>query len=339
MSPRQMLLAVAAAVVIQAGLWMAAASGSASHGVVVAGVLTVSWALVVGLAVSMSREIGVLRTELEARQSLHRATLDEVEQIATLNDMLMTMGRSKEVGLTFQGLARRVGRLVPCDRLGLALIKEGGREVQTFSARVSEPERRKRPRLEFEYNIEQSVFGQVIRTCEPVLIDDLSQHASEFQDATALAAEGFQSALVLPLISRNRAIGALKVVSRRRGAFAAAHRDALQPLAEVLAFAFVAQQQYEALDRIRSAETLAEISLSLSTEINGALQAIIGQCGVVAQMHPSMASEIDVLMGQAERIAALMERLRATATDRLHEAAEAMAKNIPTSPEAFTEEE
>ena len=64
-----------------------------------------------------------------------------------------------------------------------------------------------------------------------------------------LAAQGFRSAIVIPLMSRNRAIGTLTAISRTPGAFTATHRDAMQPMAEVLAFAFVAQQQHAALQR------------------------------------------------------------------------------------------
>src|ERR1019366_9511078 len=107
--------------------------------------------------------------------------------------MLLTLGRSKDVGLTFQGLARRIGRWIPCDRLGLALIDDASQQLQTFSARVSEPERRRRPRAEVEYNLDRSIFGQVVRSCEPLLIDDLGRQAAEFQDASALASQGFKS--------------------------------------------------------------------------------------------------------------------------------------------------
>ncbi len=301
--------------------------------------ISVSWLVMTIVVLALSGKIDALRDDLEARQDLHRATLDQVEQIGTLNDMLLTMGRSKEVGLTFQGLARRIGRLVPCDRLGLALLKSNGLELQTFSARVSEPERRRRPRPEVEYNIDRSVFGQVIRTCEPALIDDLSQHASEFQDATTMASQGFKSALVLPLISRNRAIGALTIASRRLAAFSAAQRDALQPLAEVLAVAAVVQQQLEALDKFRAAESVAEMSLALSTDISSALQAIMGHSGLIARAHPAAAADAELISQQAERIADLMDRIRTSATDQLREAALAMPAGVPSSPEAFSDEE
>jgi nitrogen-specific signal transduction histidine kinase len=146
---------------------------------------------------------------------------------------------------------------------------------------------------------------------------------------------------VLPLMSRNRAIGTLTAISRTPAAFTGAHRDAMQPMAEVLAFAFVAQQQHAALQRYRSMDTLAETSLSLSTDVNSALQAIIGQCGVLETLRPEAAEDVQVILSQADRIATLLERMRTAAQERLRDAAAAPAQSagIPASPEEFTDEE
>jgi GAF domain-containing protein len=228
---------------------------------------------------------------------------------------------------------------VPCDRLGLALIKDTGHELQTYSARIGEPERRKRPRPELEFNLDRGVFGQVIRTCDPVLIDDLAEHAGDYHDASVLASQGFRSALVLPLISRNRAIGALTVIARAKYAFTPLHRDAMQPLAEVLAFAFLAQQQHAALARFRTMEALAEMSLSLAADINSALQTIIGHGGVMQLERPEIAGEVDVFIRQAERINDLLERMRRATNERLGEVNPALGGAIPSSPEAFERNE
>ncbi len=75
----------------------------------------------------------------------------------------------------------------------------------------------------------------------------------------------------------------------------------MQPLAEVLAFAFVSQQQHLALEKFRTMESMADMSFSLASEVNGALQGVIGQCGVVAQMRPELAGGLDAVVRHAER--------------------------------------
>ena len=320
-------------------LALAAAYGYLNGTAAIATILMLAWATVILLLWQASQHSKSLSAELTSRQSQHQATLDQVEQLEALNEMLVTLGRTKDAGLAFQGLARRVGRLVRCDRLGLAVLHENGHDIQTYLSRVSEPERRRRPRAEVTYRLERSLFGQVMRSCEPVVVDDFGKQALDFVDMSDLASQGFRSAIVLPLMSRNRAIGTLTAIARTPGAFTAAHRDAMQPMAEVLAFAFVAQQQHAALQRYRSMETLAEMSLSLSTDVNSALQAIIGQCGVLEALKPDSAEDVQVILSQADRIAMLLDRMRIAAQERLREAAAPAHAGIPASPEEFADDE
>lgn len=336
----RLLAAVSTTAVVELALWIAASRGLLSGGFAIAAILTCSWGLILLLALLVSRHTESLKAEITTRMSQHQATLDQVEQLEALNEMLVTLGHTKDVGLAFQGLSRRVGRLVSCDRLGLAVMHENGHEVQTYLSRVGEPERRRRPRPDVAYRLERSLFGQVMRSCEPVVVDDFGAQALDFVDMSDLAAQGFRSAIVLPLMSRNRAIGTLTAISRQPGAFTAAHRDAMQPMAEVLAFAFVAQQQFAALQRYRSMETLAEMSLLLSTDINSALQVIIGQCGVLQTIRPDSIEDVKIILAQADRIATLMERMRTAAQERLRDAATPTpAEGIPASPEEFAVED
>ncbi|MBM3750706.1 MAG: GAF domain-containing protein [Acidimicrobiia bacterium] len=336
--PRTLQVTVIATAALQVVVWAGAGRGWLTPGQATALHLLVAWGAILTLALVAARSIGRLRSELQARQVQHEATLSEVDQLATLNEMLTTAGQSKDVGLAFQALARRIGTLIPCDRLGLALVKDDGQSLQVYSSRVSEPERRRRPRAEQQFGLERSIFGQVIRTCDPVLIEDTRAFASDFHDAGVLASQGFHSLLILPLISRNRAIGALTVISERTAAFTTSHRDLLQPLAEVLAFAYIVHHQYLALDRYRTMEATAEMTLSIATDINSGLQVIAGQCGILQKLHPGAAIEIDAIARQTERISSLLDRMRGAADERLREAA-AHAGAILSSPEEFADNE
>lgn len=328
---------IIATAAIQSAAWALRSSNMISRDVGFAITLATAGLAILLLGAIASKQIMGLRVDLRTQIDRHQATLTQVEQLAALNEMLLTLGRSTDVGLAFQSLARHVGKLVQCDRLGLALLREGGQEVLTYSARVSEPERRRRPRPELQFSLERSLFGLVIRSCEARVIADLAHDAQEFQDTTALAAQGFHSALALPLISRNRAIGALMVMSRRRGAFTVDQCTALQPLAEVLAFAFVAQQQQHLLERFQMMESMSQSTFALASDINGALQGVIGEASILRRQKPDVAESLDAVIGHAERTLALLERMRAAAQERLSEAD--LTAAIPASPEAFGQDE
>src|ERR671919_98817 len=110
--------------------------------------ILVVWLTLLVLAALATRRITWLWKTLNQRDDAHRTTLGEIEQLQTQNAMLEIIARSVDVPLAFQELAFRIARMVPCDRMGLALLAEDGQEFQTYTARVQEEERRARPRPE-----------------------------------------------------------------------------------------------------------------------------------------------------------------------------------------------
>ena len=334
------LALIAGAALLQLVLWFAHARGSVSDALLAPGLIAISWAVVLALSVLGAIHFSTLRRTIDTREHEHRATLDQVEQLEAHNEMLQALARSTDVTLAFQALARRVARIVPCDRVGLALLKDGGQEFQTYTARVSEPERRSRPRVDLEFNLDRTHIGHVVRTCRPLIIESFGDQAADVLDANVLHQTGFQSGMVLPLISKNKAVGTLNVVSRARGAFTDEHRLALEPIAEILAVAHVAQQLQQAVARFRTMEAMAELTLSIASEIQSALQTIVGHCDLLERGYPDPALQRDVavITRQAQRIQDLLENMRTAAQDRLREVAEQVQGGIPSSPEAFSEQ-
>ena len=330
---------IAAGAVLQLALWFAASRGLVSEALLAPGLIALSWALLLALGLMGASRFSYLRQAIDTRESEHKATLDQVEQLEAHNEMLQALARSTDVTLAFQALARRVARIVPCDRVGLALLKDGGQEFQTYTARVTEPERRTRPRVDLEFNLDRTHIGHVVRTCQPLIINSFSDQAAEFLDANVLHQTGFQSGMVLPLISKSRAVGTLNVVSRAKSAFTDEHRAALEPIAEILAVAYVAQQLQQALARFRTMEAMAELTLSIASEIQSALQTIIGHCDLLERGYPDPALQRDVavITRQAQRIQDLLESMRTAAQERLREVAEQVQGGMPASPETLSE--
>jgi hypothetical protein len=288
--------------------------------------LALVWIALVVLAVVATRHIVGLWRRLDQKEEAHTATLTEVDQLQTQNTMLDIIARSVDVPLAFQALATRVARLVPCDRVGLALLSEDGREFQTYTARVQQEERRARPRPEIIFKVERTILGGVVRSREPMIIPNLEEAAPDYLDANVLRTSGFKSALLMPLVSRGRAVGTLNVVSRKLEAFNQAHADALQPIAEILAVAWVAQQLHMTVGKHRTMEVMSELTLSVAAEINSALQTIVGNCDLLEREYnePSLRHDLQIIKGQAERITGLLDKMRSAANERLREMAQTM---------------
>jgi len=289
------------------------------------------WIVMLILASIATRRIDHLAAALRETEHAHRATRDEVGQLQMHNAMLDIFARSADVPLAFQALAPRIARLVPCDRVGLALLSEQGDEFQTFTARITEEERRSRPRPEVVFKTEGTAIGSAVKSRQPLIINDTADNASHFIDTNVAHTSGFASALVIPLVSKDIAVGTLNVVSRRKSAFTQAHVDALLPVTEIFAMAHVAQRLQVAAAKHRTMESMAELTLAVSTEINSALQTIIGHCDLLERGYPdpNLQRDLSTVVRQAQRISALLDRMRSASHDRLTQAAETMRRGVP----------
>ena len=324
--------------VIEATAWLIT-GGIPTRPAVVVQVIA-AWTIMIVLASLATRRIGTMEQRLETQQHTHEASLDEIAQLQTQNAMLDIVARSVDVTLAFLGLASRIARLVPCDRVGLALLSENGLEFQTYTARVEEEERRARPRPEMVFKLDQTILGGVVRTREPLIVNDVSAVASDYLDANILHTSGFGSALMVPLVSKGRAVGTLNLVLRARNGYRPEHAAALQPIAELFAVAVIAQQLQLALGKYRSMEAMSELTLSIAAEINSALQTIIGHCDLLERGYPdpSLQRDLATVVRQAQRIEGLLSKMRSAAHDRMKAVeAEVTQAEIPSSPEGFDE--
>jgi signal transduction protein with GAF and PtsI domain len=297
-----------------------------------------AWCVMIVLAVLASRRIETLSSRLTQKERAHLSTLDEVEQLQMQNAMLQILARSVDVPLAFQALATRIVRIVPCDRAGLALLTENGQEFQTYTARVRDDERRVRPRPEVTFKVESTAIGFVVRAGEPLILNDMHEAAPDFLDANVLHTAGFRSALIMPLVSKGRTVGTLNVVSRKKDVFTDAHMDALRPIAEMFAVAYVAQQLQMLIGKYRSVEAMSDHTLAVASDINSALQTIIGHCDLLQRSYqdPALQRDLATVVREAQRIAELLEKMRSAANEQLKEAQAGMQHGgIPSSPEGL----
>jgi nitrogen-specific signal transduction histidine kinase len=94
-----------------------------------------------------------------------------------------------------------------------------------------------------------------------------------------------------------------------------------------------------ALGKYRTMEAMSEMTLSVASEINNALQTIIGHCDLLERGYPdpNLQRDLALVVRQAQRIDGLLSRMRLAATERLKEVAE--SGMIPSSPEVYRDNE
>lgn len=323
---------------VEALAWYVAGGIPTRPGVLVQ--VVTAWLVMLILAALATRRLETLADRIQAHEHTHREALTEIEQLQTQNAMLDIIARSVDVTLAFQALASRIARVVPCDRVGLALLVDDGQEFQTYTARVREQERRARARPEIVFRVDQTLLGKVVRSREAMIVPDVSAVASEYLDANVLQSSGFGSALIVPLVAKSRAVGTLNMVMRGKNVYDTTHVQSIQPIAEIFAVAVVAQQLQIALGKYRTMEAMTELTLSTASDINSALQTIIGHCDLLERGYPdpNLQRDLATVVTQAQRIESLLARMRAAANERMREVEAAVSQaTIPSSPEAFVD--
>ena len=207
---------------------------------------------------------------------------------------------------------------------------------------MQEEERRARPRPEIIFKVDQTILGSVVRSREALIVNDISLAAGDFFDFNVLHTSGFGSALIVPLVSKGRVVGTLNLVQRAKNAYRPEHVGAIQPIAEIFAVAVIAQQLQVALGKYRSMEAMSEMTLSIATEINSALQTIIGHCDLLERGYPdpNLQRDLATVVRQAQRIEELLSKMRHAAQERMKEVEAAVSVSeagIPSSPEEYGE--
>lgn len=305
---------------VQPVAWMLV--GSTPHRLLFLVSLLAAWINLALLAIVARRQIGGLRHTAAQHERAHRAALNEVDQLQLQNGMLQVVAQSADVPQAFQALAAPLMRLLPCDRVGLALLGEDGREFQTYTARDADAERRARPLPEVVFKVDGTLLGRVLASGRPLVVGTVRDEAADCLDANVIATAGFQSVLLVPLTARDQTVGSLNFVSRNRDAFTVDQAADVQGIGEILAVAWVAQQLQVSLARTRTTEAMTELMLSIAAEINSALQAILGHCDLIMREYDDerLHRDFNTIMQQAERIASLLQGMREAAQERLDSA-------------------
>ncbi len=122
--------------------------------------------------------------------------------------------------------------VIPCSRLGIALLADDGQTAYTRWVRSDSPE----VRLGAGYSapIRGSSLQRIIESQEPRIINDLEEYLQEHPQSEStrlMIAEGIRSSLTCPLIAMGKPVGFAFFSSRRRDSYRAVHVDMFKLIA------------------------------------------------------------------------------------------------------------
>lgn len=131
-------------------------------------------------------------------------------QLIAINELSRAVSSSLNIDAILRSLAGSLPKIIPLDRASITIPDKRGSAWQTFllcgpvSPNAEETKNWLSPR---------TVTSWVIDNREPRISTDLAKELVFLEDADLLA-QGLRSRIVLPLVAKNRALGALSVESR-----------------------------------------------------------------------------------------------------------------------------
>lgn len=247
-----------------------------------------------------------------AERRHERDTRATIENLKATNALLRTLASSPEITRSLFELALRIRAIVPCDRVGMALLTEDREGYSTYTARLDQAGPSPRPKAELHFPRGATVIDEVVTSREGRIVDDVSALAPTYLDANVVKSAGFSSFVLVPLIYEGEALGTLNLVARRPRAFSQEDLHTLKPVAEALAIAHGTRRLANELARHQMANELSELTFAFANDMSGAVQAIIGQCELMAHQSgdPAIERELVGMLQQAKRLREILNTMQ-----------------------------
>jgi PAS domain S-box-containing protein len=177
--------------------------------------------------------------DITREREMERELQEHAERLATINEIANAVNLSLTVEDIFRVTANEARRLVPCDRITLALVSEDDPGVEVVAVGTGDERRR----AAFTRDEVAWAFRRPMAWCHggeeppPHLVQGL------------MAVPGVLALATVPLLSKDRVIGSLALGRFRADAFAASDLAVMEPVARHIALALDNARLFEAVRR------------------------------------------------------------------------------------------
>ena len=200
----------------------------------------------------MTTFAGQLAVAIE-RLNLYQQAMHTAERRAVLYRAAQEISASLDIEHVYQAIHRAIAQLMPCDDMLIALLDEGTQEIEA----VYLVEQGKRlPPIRFAANT--GLSGYVVANRRSLKIDDFDAE-SERITSIQFDLDQTQSGLVVPLMLKGRAIGALSTQSYAAYTYSDDDQEMLELLASHAAIALDNARLFSEVQQLATTDSLTGI--------------------------------------------------------------------------------
>jgi formate hydrogenlyase transcriptional activator len=212
----------------------------------------------------------------QAAQSYQEQLARERDRLRLLLDINNAVASNLDLRELFAAISAGLRRLLHFEYTGLAIYDSKTGQLRLYA--MDFPDGQDLFHEQTQIPLEGTPPGEAFTTRRPVVLNE--SNMSQFTSAEGLRkmlAAGLRSGCILPLISRDRALGTLNVGARRDGCFSANEVDLLTQVAQQVAIAVENALAFSEIEELK--ERLATEKLYLEDEIRTEhnFEEIVGQ--------------------------------------------------------------
>ena len=231
-------------------------------------------------------------------QSYQHQLIRERDRLRALLDLTNAVVSQLDLQQLFRAIAANLRKLLECEYVSLAIYNAETRQMHIRA--LDFPAGKGFLQPEMSLPAEHTPAGRAFATRQPVLINHEEFARINPELGALVAAEGLQSGVSLPLLTPDRALGALNLARLRENAFSQEDIEFLRLVAGQIAIAVENALAYREVEQ--SKEKLKEEKLYLEDEIRNEhnFEEMIGESGawkkVVEQLTTVAATNSTVLI-------------------------------------------